>query len=99
MPWVEKDLKDQWGFKAATRTFHIARTGYDVDIVGQYKKTKKPTTIETKPARRVPGSPRESKSLFDLNQILAWLAKERRDVQEQMEWREQIPGILKLLMN
>ena len=38
-----------------------------------------------------PGVPAQSTNLFDLSQILAWLAKERRDVQEQLEWREQIP--------
>jgi hypothetical protein len=97
-PWVEKNLKDQWGFKAATRAFHIAKTGYDVEIVGQYK-DRTPTTIKTKQVRRVPGSPHKSKNLFDLSQVLAWLAKERRDVQEQLEWREQIPEILKPLMN
>ncbi len=89
---------DQWDFKAATRAFHIARTGYDAEIVGQYK-DQTPSTIKTIPTRRVPGSPRESRSLFDLSQILAWLAKERRHVQEQLEWREQIPEILKPLLN
>ena len=96
--WVDKDLRGQWGFKAATRAFHIARTGYDVDIVGQYK-DRDPTTIETKQARRVPGSPTPSQNLFDISQVLAWLAKERRDIQEQLEWREKIPAILKTLMN
>jgi hypothetical protein len=97
-PWVEKDLKDQWGFKAATRAFHIVNTGYDVEIVGQYK-DRTPTTIKIKQARRVPGSPHKSKNLFDISQVLAWLAKERRDIQEQLEWREKIPAILEPLMN
>ena len=96
--WIEEDLRDQWGFKAATRTFHIACTGHDVEIVGQYR-DQTPTTIETKRTRRVPGSPVPSKNLFDIGQVLAWLAKERRDIQEQLEWREQIPAILKPLMN
>jgi hypothetical protein len=40
-------------------------------------------------------------SLFaaDLRQVLAWLAKERRNVQEQLEWREQIPGLLDGMKN
>ena len=97
-PWVEKILKAQWGFKAATRAFHIARTGYDVEIIGQYKGGT-PTTIQTKHAHRVPGCPTQSKNLFDLSQILAWLAKERHDIQEQLEWREQIPAILEPLMS
>lgn len=96
--WVNKDLKDRWSFKAAARAYHIACTGHDVEIIGHYK-DQKPTTIETKQTRRVPGSPPKSKSLFDISQILAWLAKERRDVQEQLEWREQIPTILEPLMS
>jgi hypothetical protein len=96
--WVDEDLRRGWGFKAATRAFHIARTGYDVEIVGQYN-GQKPTTIKTKQARRVPGSPAKSKNLFDISQVLAWLAKERHAIQEQLQWREQIPDILKPLMN
>jgi hypothetical protein len=42
----------------------------------------------------VPGSPQKSTSLFDISQILAWLAKQRRDIQEQMAWRERIPGLM-----
>ena len=96
--WVDKELRGYWGFKAATRAFHIARTGFDVDIVGQYK-DQDPTTIKTKRTHRVPGSPVPSKNLFDISQVLAWLAKERRDFQEQMDWREAIPAILEPLMN
>jgi hypothetical protein len=67
-------------------------------IVGQYK-DKTPLTIRVKGAKRVPGTPKSSQNLFDISQILAWLAKERRDVQEQLIWREQIPEILKPLMS
>lgn len=91
--WVEKDLWKCWGFKAATRAYHIARTGHDVEISGPYKDNK-PTTIPVHRVGRVPGSPMWCQDLFALSQILAWLAKERRDLQEQVEWREQIPGLL-----
>jgi hypothetical protein len=96
--WIEDHLKKYWGFKAATRTYHIATSGYDINIVGQYK-DKTPLTIRVKGAKRVPGTPKSSQNLFDISQILAWLAKERRDVQEQLIWREQIPEILKPLMS
>lgn len=96
--WIEKPLREAWGFKAATRAYHIAQTGYDVEIVGQYK-DRRPTTIETKQTVRVPGCEKSCGNLFDVSQILAWLAKERRDVQEQLEWREEIPALLGPLMN
>jgi hypothetical protein len=67
-----------------------------VEIVGQYKGST-PTTIAVHTLKPVPGAPKESHSLYDVSQILAWLAKERRDIQEQLEWREQIPALLATL--
>lgn len=96
VPWVDKTLQKCWGFKAAARTFHIARSGFDAEIVGEYRDNT-PTTIHLHKKKRVPGAPYECQNLFDLSQVLAWLAQERRDVQEQLEWREQIPALLKLL--
>jgi hypothetical protein len=98
VPWVDKDLRKEWGFKAAARTFHIARFGYDADVAGQYKGNT-PTTIAMQKTKRVPGAPDECRNLFDLSQVLAWLAKERRDVQDQLEWREKIPELLAHLRN
>ena len=98
VPWVDKDLREEWGFKAAARTFHIARSGSDADVVGQYKGST-PTSIAMQKTGRVPGAPQQCRNLFDLSQILAWLAKERRDLQEQLEWRERIPELMEPLMN
>jgi Domain of unknown function (DUF932) len=97
-PWVDKDLRKGWGFKAAARTFHIASSGSDADVVGQYKGYT-PTTIAMQKTKHVPGAPAKCSNLFDLSQILAWLAKERRDLQEQVEWREQIPDLMAPLLN
>ena len=94
--WAENELKAHWGFKAASRAWHIARTGRDVKVLGPYKKHS-PTTVPVKSVSSVPGSPEESTSLFDVSQILAWLAKERTDIQQQMEWREQIPTLMAAL--
>jgi hypothetical protein len=94
--WAEEAVRKAWGFKAAARTYHIARTGCDVEVSGQYKGTK-PTTIPVRQSKPVPGAPHESQTLYDVSQVLAWLAKERRDLQEQMEWREQIPILMKAL--
>lgn len=96
--WADTDVKACWGFKAAARAFHIARSGRDVDVVGPYK-GHKPTTIDVEAAGEVPGSPEQSTNLFDLSQVLAWLAKERRDIHEQMAWREQIPMLMTSLAN
>ena len=91
--WVESELRTQWGFQAASRTWHIARSGCDIDVMGPYK-NHSPTTIPVERSNSVPGAPEKSTSLFDVSQILAWLAKERRDIQQQMEWREQIHALM-----
>lgn len=91
--WTEDILWKRWGFKAATRAFNISRTGKDVEIVGRYKGAT-PTAIAVRETHPVPGVPVSSSTLFDLSQILAWLAQDRRDLQEQLEWREQITDIL-----
>ncbi len=96
VPWINKELKNGWGFKAATRLYHISRTGYDAEIIGPYKKNS-PTTIPVRITDEVPGAPSECRNLYDVSQSLAWLAKERRDVQEQLAWREGIQDLLTLL--
>ncbi len=95
--WIQDSVRKEWGLKAATRAYHITQTGFDVDIIGGYK-GKTPFDISTVTTNRVPGCPKKVDNLFDLSQILAWLAKERRDVQEQLGMVEQIPELLKPLM-
>lgn len=91
--WADSVVHSTWGFKAATRAFHIAHSGRDANIRGPFK-GRKPTNADASPTRPVPGSAGEAGNLFDVSQILAWLAKERRDLQEQVEWRAQIPGLM-----
>lgn len=95
--WINEDLKKGMGFKAAARAYNIADTGYDVRIIGAYKDNT-PSSIPVERVKRVPGAPPKSKNLFDISQTLAWLAKERRDLQEQLEWKEKIPGLMETLM-
>ncbi len=94
--WVDDDLKKLWGFKAAARAFQIATTGRDADITGNYK-DKKPSNITVTHKKLIPGTARPNENLFDISQTLAWIAKERRDLSEQLQWREQIPELLKPL--
>ncbi len=98
VPWIENDVRKAWGFKAATRTYHISASGFDVKVLGNYK-DETPTTIQVKQTSQVPGMPECVQSAFDVSQVLAWLAKERNDFQEQFEWRRQIPKLMKNLLN
>jgi len=94
--WIEKTLQDTWGFKAATRAYHIAHTGHDAELIQVFEK-QRPSQAQVKFAQPVPGCLQKSTNLFDINQILAWLAKERRDLQEQLQWRQQIPELMEKL--
>lgn len=96
--WVDNDLRKGWGFKAAARTIHIARCGSDGKIIGRYKGST-PANIVMQKTMPVPGAPQVCRNLFDLSQILAWLAKERRDIQEQLEWRESIADLMHPLLS
>ncbi len=96
--WINEDIRKTWGFKAATRAYHIARSGHDVKIAGPYR-DEKPTTIPVEQGNRVPGAPNRIANAYDVSQALAWLAKERKDVQEQLEWREQIPDLMNKLID
>jgi hypothetical protein len=96
-PWINESVMKTWGFKAAVRTYHIARTGHDVEMAGPYQ-DEWPTTIPVRTVRKVPGAPPEAGNGYDVCQILAWLAKERRDLQERLEWRQQIPGLMRALL-
>ena len=56
-----------------------------------------PTSIPVISDKPVPGAPRSSENLFDVSQVLSWLARDRHDLQEQLEWREQIPALMTAL--
>ncbi len=94
--WADTHVCPKWGFKAASRAFHIATTGCDAEVAPK-RRGDYPTTAEVRSIARVPGAPACSANLFDISQVLAWLAKERRDLQEQLDWRGQIPSLLEAL--
>jgi len=55
-----------------------------------------PITIPVESTMLVPGVPEKSGNLYDFSQILSWLTGNRRDLQEQLAWREGIPGVDRL---
>jgi len=91
--WTNGPVKETWGFKAAARVWHITGTGTDAEVTGPFKRMT-PTTIAVTSGQSVPGAPRRADNLFDVSQALAWLARQRRDLQEQLMWREQIPALV-----
>ncbi len=94
--WVNGPLASTWGKKAAARAYHILRTGRDADFEDPFERAK-PTERHMKPRNEVPGAATLAATAFAVSQALAWLAQERRDIQEQLEWRRQIPRLIESL--
>ncbi len=94
--WVNGTLARRWGPLAAARALHIALTGWD-GTVSRFRRGLPPSALEVRPDRPVPGTPERARTLFDLSQVLAWLAKERKELSEQMEWRQEIPDLIRAL--
>ena len=94
--FINGPLKDEWGVKAATRAYHIANTGLDAVLVPPFEKCP-PSEKAVKNGRHVPGAHGAARNLFDLSQVLSWLARDRRDVQEQLVWTREIPALMEAL--
>jgi hypothetical protein len=95
--WVNGPLAKDWGVKAAARTWHITTRGYDVELADPFEKGA-PTEKHVNFGNKVPGAVLPGDNVFAVTQTLSWLAKERRDIQEQLEWKQQIPGLVKPLL-
>ena len=91
--WVDGPLKEAWGFKAAARTWLICNQGVDGEPGDSYAKYD-PSTMPMKDTRPVPGAPEQAGTIFDVAQALAWIAKERNEIEERIAWRAGIPGLL-----
>jgi len=96
--WVNGPLAKTWGVKAAARTWHITKYGNDVMFADPFQKGK-PTEKDVKALITVPGAVLPGDSVYAVSQALSWLAKERGDVQERLQWKQQIPELVKPLMD
>ena len=94
--WTDDFLAKKWGVKAAVRTWHITKTGMDAEIADPFEKGKA-TEKSVVLGNKVPGAVLPGDNLYALSQSLSWLAKERRDIQQQFEWKQQIPELLEPL--
>ncbi len=95
--WTNKQLAKRWGVKAAARTWHITRSGYDISFADPFEKglpTEKTVNFE----KKVPGAILPGNTVYAVAQSLAWLAKERRDIQEQLQMKREIHDLVRPLL-
>ena len=98
--WIDKVVAEKWGVHAAARVYHIAKTGYDGEIVKPFEKNVKPHDREVSSVNKVPGSYEYApvRNAYDIAQVLSWIAGQRGTIQEQLEWMMEIPGLMNALL-
>jgi len=91
--WADGPVRKLWGVKAATRAFHIALGGADVRLGQPFEKAL-PSERVVRVLGPVPGAIFPAEDVFAASQVLSWLASQRRDLSERVEWMKQIPGLM-----
>lgn len=96
--WADNDLNGKWGQKAATRVLAIVMTGRDADLKGDLK-NKRPSEVSIRSIAQVPGFSAPVGDAFGVSQALTWIAGQRTEIQEELEWRTEVPELMELLIN
>jgi len=94
--WIDGHLAERWGKKAACRALHICLNGEDVELLDLFAGGK-PSEKQVKSLGSVPGSAKPAKSLYDVCQALSWIATQRNNADERLEWQGHIPGLIENL--
>ena len=94
--WVDGPVADAWGLYAAARVYGIATTGEDGTPERIFRKVAphERSLIDTTP---VPGAKNSCDDAYGIAQVLAWVAAQRNNVAERLEWRTDIPALMEKL--
>ncbi len=96
--WADEPVREAWGPHLAARAFHIARTGWDGQIEGRFHRVPS-SEIPLRPTQQIPGAAAPVTTAFHDSQVLSWLAKERKTLQDQLDKIMQIPLLMQQLLN
>ena len=91
--WIESTVRNTWGLKAAVRAYHIGRRGVDVQIEKMLRGVSV-KAIPVKDKRAVIGALTGSLNIFAISQVLTWLAGDRGEFQEQLNWKSHVYEML-----
>lgn len=94
--WVDGPVSQAWGKKAACRIYHICLTGHDVEIYPPFA----PGTATEKSVRQlaaVPGAAMPACTLYDVSQALTWVATQRANAEERVEWQSNVSPLMNKL--
>jgi hypothetical protein len=93
VPWIDEEVCALWGVKAAVRVLGIATDGWDVEMVGSMT-NRRPSEVGTHRLSVVPGVDAPVRNLFGVSQVLSWIAGQRAEIGEDLEWRSQVHGLI-----
>jgi hypothetical protein len=95
--WVDGTVAEAWGPYAAARVYAIATTGEDgtPERVFRTVAPHERSLIKTTP---VPGAKASCDDAYGIAQVLAWIAAQRNNVAERLEWRAEIPALMAKLV-
>jgi hypothetical protein len=95
VPWVDEEVRSLWGVRAAVRVLGIATEGWDVEPLGA-RIDRRPSEIRTNRVGevRVPGIDAPVDTLFGISQVLSWIAGQRAEISEDLQWRSQVHDLM-----
>lgn len=95
--WTDGPLREEWGPLAAARVHLICETGQDGRFAkpGEKAPPHRKSMIQT---GCVPGAPKKAGNAYHIAQALAWIAKEKRDIQDQLDGMVAIPRLMAALL-
>ena len=96
--WIDETVAKRWGVHAAAKAYHIAKTGYDGELVNPFEQDVKPHEREVQCKDKVPGSFAPVRNAYDISQVLSWLASQRGAIQDRLDRTMDIPYLMRALL-
>jgi hypothetical protein len=95
--WSDGPLREMWGPLAAARVHLICRTSYDGRFAMQGEKAPphRKGMIQTE---HVPGAPVRAENAYHVAQALAWVARSKKDIHDQLDCMVEIPKLMNALL-
>jgi hypothetical protein len=95
--WIDEDVFEKWGLKGAARVLAISKSGWDAEIKGDLR-DRRPSEVDTEKTIQVPGIDPPVEDAFGASQALAWVAGQRTELQEDLEWRSHVSELMARLL-
>ena len=96
--WIDEVVAKKWNTNAASRAYHIAKTGCDGNVISPQENIN-PHERKVKSTNKVPGAFAPVRNAYDISQVLSWISGHRGTIQEQLKWMMDIPYLMDALLD